>query len=102
MPKSLNNELYSGIIDNGMMPSIINWDSESPIHKMQDSRFELESLEIEMTELQFPYKDFIQSLGNCDQITYLFDTNSDNQMKFDYPKLKIKLRDTLTNKLVFL
>ena len=102
MPKPLNNELHSGIIDNGIMPSIINWDSESPIHKMQDSRFELENLGIAITELQFSYKNFIRSIGHCDQITYLFDANSENQIKFDYPKLKLKLRDTFTNKLVFL
>ena len=102
IPKSLNNELYSGIVDSGMMPSIINWDSQSPIHKMKDSRFELESLEIEITKQQFSYKDFILSLGNCDQITYLFNTKTENLTNFDYPKLKLKLRDTLKNKSIFL
>ena len=55
--------LYSGIIDNGIMPSIINWDSESPIHKMQDSRFELENLGIEITGTSnFHIKTFIRCL----------------------------------------
>ena len=61
MPKLKNDKLYPGLIESGVMPSLINWQSEKPINKMQDSKFELENIEIEIMENQYSYKTFLIS-----------------------------------------
>ena len=102
MPKIENNKLYPGLIESGVMPSLINWQSEKPINKMQDSNFELENIEIEIMEKQYSYKIFLMSLGQSDKINYLVNKNDKNDLSGNYPKLKISIKDTLKNKVIYL
>ena len=102
MPKIENDKLYSGLIENGVMPSLINWQSEKPINKMKDSKFELENIEIEIMEKQYSYKKFLMSLGQSDKINYLVNKKDENHLTGNYPKLKISIKDTLKNKVIYL
>ena len=102
MPKIENDKLYSGLIENGVMPSLINWQSEKPINKMKDSKFELENIEIEIMEKQYSYKTFLMSLGQSDKINYLVNKKDENHLTGNYPKLKISIKDTLKKKVIYL
>jgi hypothetical protein len=102
MPKIENDKLYPGLIENGVMPNLINWQSEKPINKMQDSKFELENIEIEIMEKQYSYKTFLMSLGQSDKINYLVNKKDKNLLSCNYPKLKISIKDTFKNKLIYL
>ena len=102
MPKLENDKLYPGLIESGVMPSLINWQSEKPINKMQDSKFELENIEIEIMEKQCSYKTFLMSLGQSDKINYLVNKNDKKDLSGNYPKLKISIKDTLKNKVIYL
>ena len=102
MPKIENDKLYPGLIENGVMPSLINWQSEKPINQMQDSKFELENIEIEIMENQYSYKTFLMSLGQSDKINYLVNKKDENHLTGNYPKLKISIKDTLKNKVIYL
>tara|TARA_B100000795_G_C22690828_1_gene395551 strand:+ start:266 stop:934 length:669 start_codon:yes stop_codon:yes gene_type:complete len=102
IPKIENNKLYPGLIENGVMPSLINWQSEKPINKMQDSKFELENIEIEIMEKQYSYKKFLMSLGQSDKINYLVNKKDENHLTGNYPKLKISIKDNLKKKVIYL
>ena len=102
MPKLENEKSYPGLIENCVMPSLINWQSEKPINKMQDSKFELENIEIEIMEKQYSYKTFLISLGQSDKINYLVNKKDENDLIGNYPKLKISIKDTLKNKVIYL
>ena len=102
MPKSENDILYPGLIESGVMPSLINWQSEKPIKKMQDSKFELENIEIEIMEKQCSYKIFLMSLGQLDKINYVVNKKDKSHLSLDYPKLKVSIKDTLKNKIIYL
>ena len=102
MPKLENNKLYPGLIESGVMPSLINWQSEKPINKMQDSNFELEKIEIEIMEKQCSYKTFLISLGQLDKINYVVNKKDKNHLSVNYPKIKVSIKDTLKNKIIYL
>lgn len=102
MPKLENNKLYPGLIESGVMPSLINWQSEKPINKMQDNKFELENVEIEIMEKQCSYKTFLMSLGQLDKINYVVNKKDKSHLSLDYPKLKVSIKDTLKNKIIYL
>ena len=102
MPKIENDTLYPGLIENGVMPSLINWQSEKPINKMQDSEFELQNIEIEIMEKQYSHKIFLMSLGQSDKINYLVNEKDKKHLSGNYPKLKVSIRDTLKKKIIHL
>ena len=102
MPKLENDILYPGLIESGVMPSLINWQSEKPINKMQDNKFELENVEIEIMEKQCSYKTFLMSLGQLDKINYVVNKKDKNHLSVNYPKLKVSIKDTLKNKIIYL
>ena len=42
------------------------------------------------------------SLGQSDKINYLVNKNDKNDLSGNYPKLKISIKDTLKNKVIYL
>ena len=100
MPKLENNILYPGLIDNGVMPSLINWQSEKPTNQMEDSQFELENIEIEIIKNKYLYKQVMMSLGNSDKLTYLIKKRDKSYQFHNYPRLKVLIKDTLKNKII--
>ena len=102
MPKLENNKLYPGIIETGVIPSLINWQSKKPIVQMQHNQFELQNIEIEIIENQYLYKKFMMSFGKIDKITYLINNKNEYFLSNNYPKFKISIMDTFKNKMIFL
>ena len=83
---------------NGIIPSLINWESEKPISKMQDNHLNLEKIQVLLSESQSTYKNFINSLGAIEKLTFSITKKKNNSSMVDYPILKIiiedKIRDT--------
>ena len=52
MPSTKINNLVNQSYKNGIMPSLINWESKKPIKKMKDNHLDLQKLEIILTESQ--------------------------------------------------
>ena len=102
MPKLENNKLYPGLIENNLMPSIINWQSEKPINKMQNTKFELENIEVKTLEMQFLYRRFLMSLGYNKKISYSVKKENKNDLFCNYPKLNISIKDNLNNNIIYL
>ena len=83
----------------GIIPSLINWESEKPIIKMQDNHLNLKKIQVLLTENQLRYKNFMNSLGVIEKLQYSIIKQKNNLLKDVYPKLKIdiedKIRDTI-------
>ena len=99
MPKPVKNLLPSIMVDNGVIPSIINWESDKPIKKMKESRFELEKIEVKILKHQLSFKDLMISLKQPKELTYLIN-KEDTEFISDYPKLTISIRNTLKNNII--
>ena len=87
---------------NGIIPSLINWESEKPINKMQDNHLNLEKLKILLTENQLPYKDFIRSLGAIEKLKFSIIKQGNNSSIESYPKLKIYIEDKIRDTIIIL
>ena len=95
MPSTKSNNLVDQSYRNGIMPSLINWESGKPINKMKNNHLDLQKLEIIFTESQLPFKSFINSLGAIEKLK-LSSINQDNSLLIeDYPKLTINIKDKI-------
>ncbi len=87
---------------NGIMPSLINWESEKPINKMQNNHLNLEKIQIMLTEKQSSFKCFINSLGAIEKLTFSIIKQKNKALIEDYPKLKINIEDKMRNTIIIL
>ena len=87
---------------NGIIPSLINWESEKPINKMQDNHLNLEKIQVLLSESQSTYKNFINSLGAIEKLTFLITKQKNNSSTVDYPKLKINIEDKIRDTIITL
>ena len=87
---------------NYIIPSLINWESEKPINKMQDNHLNLEKLEILLTKNQSPFKNFIKSLGAIEKLTFSITKQKNISSTVDYPRLKINIEDKIRDTIITL
>ena len=89
MPTFNNNILDSKIIEAGMIPSLISWKSEKPIHKLKKNQFELISFEIRLSKTQKHLNSFFKSFGKIEYVSV-------SMIKDEEPSIfKLKLKDNL-------
>ena len=89
MPTSKNDILDSQIIETGVIPSLISWKSEKPIHQMKKNQFELISFEIEISKKQEYLNTFLKNFGVIEYVSVSSIT------KLNPSILKLKLKDNL-------
>ena len=87
---------------NGIIPSLINWESEKPINKMQDNHLNLEKLEILSTGNQSPYSNFVKYLGAIEKLKFSIIKQGNNSSIESYPKLKIYIEDKIRDTIIIL
>ena len=87
---------------NGIIPSLINWESEKPISKMQDNHLNLEKIQVLLTKNQLFYRNFINSLGSIEKLTFSIIEQNNNSSTVDYPKLKINIEDKTRDTIITL
>ena len=93
MPKLKKNILDIGIIETGIIPSLISWKSKKPIYQMKKNQFELISFEINFLETQNYIKTFFKMFGEIEFVSVSTITKENSKM-FKL-KIKDKLRDTI-------
>ena len=102
MPATNANILADQTHLNGIIPSLINWESEKPINKMQDNHLNLEKIQVLLSESQSTYKNFINSLGAIEKLTFSITKQKNNLSTVDYPKLKINIEDKIRDTIITL
>ena len=93
MPTLKKNILDIGIIETGIIPSLISWKSEKPIYQMKKNQFELISFEINFLETQNYINTFFKMFGEIEFVS-VSTTTKENSKMFKL-KIKDKLRDTI-------
>ena len=102
MPNLESDFLDIKLIENGLMPSLISWKSNKPILQMKDNDFNLNKIEIEITKNQTKYKNFLNSLGIIEKLTFSIKNNITQQSSCDYPRMKVSIKDNKANKSILL
>ncbi len=102
MPRNNSSILVDQFYLSGIIPSLINWESEKPINKMEDNHLNLEEIQILLRENQSSYKKFINSLGAIENLTFSIIKQKNNSFTEDYPKLKINIKDKIRNTIITL
>ena len=97
MPSTKSNNLVDRSYQDGIMPSLINWESVKPINKMKNTHLDLQKLEIVFIESQLPLRSFINSLGTIEKLK-LSSINQDKLFIEDYPRLIINIKDKKRDK----
>ena len=95
MPSTKSNNLVDQSYQNGIMPSLISWESGKPINKMKNNHLDLQKLEIIFTESQLPFKSFINSLGAIEKLKLSLIKQDKSLLIEDYPKLIINIKDKI-------
>ncbi len=81
-----------------LFPSLINWETVSPLYEMKKSSYNFESLEIILNTNHKLLYDFLLSLNLKEKIIFNFDDRlSDNLLS-----LKLNLRSTIDNKKILI
>ena len=102
MPNLESDFLNNKLIQTGIVPSLISWKSNKPILQMKDNQFNLNKIEIQITNNQIQYKNFIESLGIIEKLTFSIKKNFTNYNSNNYPKMKASIKDNKANKNIFL
>lgn len=89
-------------IQSGIIPNLISWKSNKPILQMKDGDFNLNKIEIEITNNQIHYKDFVNSLGTIEKLTFSLKDNITQHSSYDYPRMKASIKDNKANKIILL
>ena len=89
MPSYNNNNLDIEIIETGIIPSLISWKSEKPIHQMKKNQFELISFEIEIPNNKKQFNTFLKDFGVIEYVSVSSITKLNSSI------LKLKLKDNL-------
>ena len=84
---TLKNILDSEIIEAGMIPSLISWKSDKPVYQMKKNQFELISFEIELSETQQKFNNFLKSFGEIEYVSVSMTTEEDPSI------FKLNLKD---------
>ena len=96
MPTLNNNILDSEINEAGIIPSLISWKSEKPIHKMKKNQYELISFEIRLSESQKHFNTFFKSFGEIEYVSVAMTTKQKPSI------FNLKLRDNLRDVVISL
>ena len=102
MPNLESDFLDIDLIENGIIPSLINWKSDKPVIQMKDNDFNLNSIEVQFTNNQTQYKKLMDSLGIIEKLTFSIKNNITKQSSYDYPRMKASLKDNKANKIILL
>ena len=102
IPKSDNNLINKNLIESGLVPSLIKWKSKKPVYQMVDNYFELEKIQIELTQNHMEYKSYINVLGNVEKLEYIFKNKNDTLSFNKYPKFNVIIKDKKKNSIISL
>ena len=81
-----------------LFPSLINWQSVSPLNEMKKSSYIFESLEIKLNKNHKLLHDFLSSLNLKEKIIF----NFNDSLNDDLLSLKLTLRSLIEDKLILI
>lgn len=102
MPNLESNFFNKELIENGIIPSLINWKSNKPVHEMKNNHLSLNKIEIEILDNQMQYKKIMDSIGIIEKLRFSKKNKINNQQYNKYPRIKAYIKDNNSNKNILL
>ena len=102
MPNLESNFFNKELIENGIIPSLINWKSNKPVHEMKNNQLSLNKIEIEILDNQMQYKKFMDTIGIIEKLRFSRKNKTNNQQYNKYPRIQAFIKDKNSNKNILL
>jgi hypothetical protein len=102
MPSLEINFLNKELIENGIIPSLINWKSNKPVYEMKNNHLSLNKIEIEILDNQMQYKKIMDTIGIIEKLRFSGKNKTNNQQYNKYPRIKAYIKDNNSNKNIIL
>ena len=98
MPSLESNFFNKELIENGIIPSLINWKSNKPVYEMKNNQLSLNKIEIEILDNQMQYKKIIESIGMIEKLTFSLKKDVVGENNNALPIIKALIKDKNINK----
>ena len=98
MPSLESNFFNKELIENGIIPSLINWKSNKPVYEMKNNQLSLKKIEIEILDNQMQYKKNIESIGIIEKLTFTIKKDVVGENNNAQPIIKALIKDKNINK----
>ena len=102
MPSLESNFFNKELLENGIIPSLINWKSNKPVHEMKNNQLSLNKIEIEILDSQIQSKKIMDSIGNIEKLTFSVKKDVVNENNNAHPIIKAYIKDNNSNKNIIL
>ena len=102
MPSLESNLFNKELIENGIIPSLINWKSNKPVYEMKNNHLSLNKIEIEILDNQMQYKKIMDTIGIIEKLRFSGKNKTNNQHYNKYPRIKAYIKDNNSNKNIIL
>ena len=102
MPNLESNFFNKELIENGIIPSLINWKSNKPVHEMKNNQLSLNKIEIEILDNQMQYKKIMDTIGIIEKLRFSRKNKTNNHQYNKYPRIKAFIKDNNSNKNILL
>ena len=98
MPSLESNFFNKELIENGIIPSLINWESNKPVHEMKKNQLSLKKIEIKILHNQMQFKKIMESIGIIEKLTFSIKKDVVDKNNNTQPIIKALIKDNNTNK----
>jgi len=102
MPSLESNFLNKELIENGIIPCLINWKSNKPVYEMKNNHLSLNKIEIEILDNQMQYKKIMDTIGIIEKLRFSGKNKTNDQQYNKYPRIKAFIKDNNSNKNILL
>ena len=98
MPSLESNLFNKELIENGIIPSLINWKSNKPVYEMKNNQLSLNKIEIEILDNQIQYKKNMEFIGIIEKLTFSVKKDVVDKYNNRRPTIKALIKDNNINK----
>ena len=98
MPSLESNLFNKELIENGIIPSLINWKSNKPVYEMKNNQLSLNKIEIEILDNQMQYKKNMEFIGIIEKLTFSVKNDVFDKYNNRRPTIKALIKDNNINK----
>ena len=98
MPSLESNFFNKELIENGIIPSLINWKSNKPVYEMKNNQLSSNKIEIEILDNQMQCKKIMECIGIIEKLTFSIKNDVVDKNNNTQRIIKALIKDNNINK----
>ena len=98
MPSLESNFFNKELIENGIIPSLINWKSNKPVYEMKNNQLSSNKIEIEILDNQMQCKKIMECIGIIEKLTFSIKNDVVDKNNNTQRIIKVLIKDNNINK----